>query len=128
MTQAVQALHPVLLVVFDVPMPEPLFATHPIEGGGAIGLVLDARPGDGPVMTLSLSRKAGGGNFAADADDGAFADSVVGRSLDGLRRMHPVGSALPLLAPLAGGDGARNSGKCHLDLDHYHVLDVAIET
>ena len=124
MTQAVQDAWPVLLVVFDVPMPAPLFAAHPIEEGGAVALLLDAHAAVGPMMSVRLLQKAGG-QFPEVAPDG----------LDALRRVHPVGAALPMLAMLArqeageGREGGKGGGDAdvRLDFDRYHSLQVVIE-
>ena len=67
-TQAMQGAGPVLLVVFDVPMPAPLFATHPVEEGGAIALVLAAPVGEGPTIALELLHKPGGERPAGAAE------------------------------------------------------------
>lgn len=120
MTQAVQAERPVLLVVFDVPMPAPLFATHPIEEGGSVALMLDARANTGPTMTVRLLQ-----DTRARAQ--APFNDVVPHGLDALRRVHPVGAALPILALLAGGNTGEGSARVQLDLDRYHVLQVAID-
>lgn len=127
MTQAVQAMHPVLLVVFDVPMPAPLFATHPIEEGGAIALVLDARAGAGAVMKVTLQKGTAEG--PAHGEAAADTDAADGnRELDALRRVHPVGAALPILAMLARSEaGANRGGQARLELDRYHALQVVIE-
>ena len=123
-TQAMQGAEPVLLVVFDVPMPAPLFATHPVEEGGAIALVLAASVGKGPMIALDLLRKpsgerpAGAGKAACGQQHAALA------GLEDLRRMHPVGAALPLLSLLARSEAG---GQTHLDYDRCHALRVAVE-
>jgi hypothetical protein len=130
MVQAAQGVGPVLLVVFDVPMPEPLFSAHPIEGGGAVALVLDGRAESGPLLSASLESTTG------PVPDGALPDVPLSDSPDirdvfhALRGVHPVGAALPLLASLArsGADTAGGTvGSTRLALDRYHALQVAIE-
>ena len=126
LSQAVEAPGPVLLVVFDLPMPAPLFATHPIEGGGALALVLDAGADCGPTLMLQVIRKADG-ERPGDLPD------TVPDGLEALRRVHPVGKALPFLARLAQlGQGAQGPPGGNLpallDLDRYHSLQVTIES
>ena len=128
MIQAVQGARPVLLVVFDLPMPAPLFAAHPIEEGSAIALVLDAHAGEGPAMSARLLPKA-------DGESGDIAPDGVA----GLHGVHPLGPALPMLALLAreeaghrcpgGESGAPGTDRNHvrLDFDRYHSLQVVIE-
>ena len=123
MAQAGQATGPVLLVVFDLPMPEPLFSTHPSEGGGAIALVLDAQATQGPLLTASLSGAAAPGDLPA--------------ALHALRRTHPVGPALQLLRLLAvhesagrsshDADGEGAGEQTRLELDRYHSLLVTVQ-
>ena len=121
MSQAAEALRPVLLVVFDLPMPAPLFATHPIEGGGALALVLDARAGGGPTMRVQLLRRA----EAAPPAEPAVA---LPAGLAALRRVHPVGTALSMLAQLACAPGTVPKLRpTQLDLDSYHSLRISIE-
>ncbi len=150
MTQVVLAAQPVLLVVFDVAMPPPLFATHPIEGGGALALVLRADDEPGARMAVRLVRRADGAQVdsqhdapravqwtTSDARDaGPPADIPDG--LAPLRRVHPLGAALPMLARLAGwgrpGTGAAESarreisppGRFTFSYDRYHSLEVTI--
>ena len=95
-------------------MPAPLFATHPIEGGGALALVLAADGKQGPALTVRLARRA-----AIDVSSGdAAADP-----LRELRRIHPIGPALPMLAHLA----AATSGWSSMAFDRYHSLEVGVD-
>lgn len=112
----IDATRPVLLVVFDVPMPAPLFATHPVEEGGAIALVLDSQMGTGPTIRARLLPRSEG-----------HPPDAVPEGLGALRRMHPVGAALPLLLLLAGGGPDRGGGQVHLDFDRYHVMQLTVE-
>lgn len=135
MTQAVAAPHPVLLVVFDVPMPAPLFATHPIAQGGAVAMVLDANAREGPALAVSLVKREGarscgvgatGANDAVGLNDAPGTDGCrvpVPASLAGLRQMHPVGPALPMLAMLSRAV----CGHARLAFDRYHDLQIAVE-
>jgi hypothetical protein len=128
MSQAVESARAVLLVVFDVAMPDPLFATHPIEGGGALALVIDPA-GAGPTMRLRLDRQTAAASTAGNPDEGFPA------GLDELRRVHPVGPALPMLARLARArncpgrvfDDGRGTAAGMLAFDSYHCLHVSIE-
>ncbi len=133
MSQAVETARAVLLVIFDVAMPDPLFATHPIEGGGALALVLDPT-GSGPTMRLRLARQTGSVLTAGEPEQS------LPPGLDALRRVHPVGPALPLLAGLAGFVGLAGAGGSGwavgdspgsaagtLAFDGYHCLHVSID-
>jgi hypothetical protein len=131
MAQATTSPRPVLLVVFDVAMPAPLFATRPIDGGGAVALVL-AAGGGGPRIDARLTRLdragdgAGGHLDATDSSTGGdrgepLVDPAV-RLPPALRRVHPVGPALPLLGHLAAG----TSGRLSLPFDRYHSLEITI--
>ena len=124
LVQATTTPRPVLLVVFDVPMPAPLFATRPIEGGGAIALVLAAGGGERMLAARLGRRDSGGGDIGsigerADVDGTAQAAERVPAAL---RRVHPVGPMLPLLGHLAAGTRGRST----LALDRYHSLEITI--
>ena len=124
LAQASMSPRPVLLVVFDVAMPAPLFATRPIEGGGAIALVLAAGGGERTLAARVTPRGAEG------CDDGSVGERAspdgAGRTADRvpapIRRVHPVGPALPLLGYLA----SRTRGRSTLPLDRYHSLEITI--
>ena len=94
MSQAAASARPVLLVVFDVPMPAPLFATHPIDGGGRAGAGAGFR---------SRSRPEDAGAAGAGRDGGRIEEpaAAAARRPAGVARVHPVGEALPMLARLA---------------------------
>jgi len=85
----------VLLVAYDVPMPPPLLAMHPIAAAGGLALVL--APGDAgrDVTVLRLEIVP-----AADAEISRMPD----RMLEALRLANPVGRAIPLLVPIARGE------------------------
>jgi hypothetical protein len=120
MSQAVQSKRPVLVVVFDMVMPAPLFAAHPIEGGGAIALVLSADDNAGPGLVVRLSRR---GSAQSNAEARASAESRAARGLpEELRRVHPIGPALPMLVHLA----TQTSGRSSLAFDRYHSLEISI--
>ncbi|WP_051362207.1 beta-ketoacyl synthase chain length factor [Solimonas soli] len=84
-----------LLVVFDVPAPEPLLAARPL--GCAASCALWLKPDDGtaaPLGTLELA--------LADAPQSTLADAA----LEGLRLANPALRALPLLRAIARGEAA----------------------
>jgi hypothetical protein len=79
---------PVLLVAYDAPYPEPLYATRPTADPFAVGLVLVAvGSGGGTPITASLS-------------DGT-ARKMPSAELERMRLGTPAGRSLPLLAQLA---------------------------
>ena len=84
-------------------------ATHPIEGGGAIALVLEAGPGAGPTVRLQVVRESEGIPGAHPGEPAA----VPSIGLSGLRETHPVGAALPLLTLLAGWQWCRSPRQAH---------------
>lgn len=87
---------PVLLVVFDQPALEPIYATRPLVAPFATALLLTPEPRADSIATLSLAS----GNDATEL-------SVCGDpALERLRRGNPAARMLPLLAALAG-DGSR---------------------
>jgi hypothetical protein len=91
---AQQPPQPVLLIAYDSPYPEPLYAARPVPDSFAVGLVLNA--GDSPngiPITVELVREA--------------PSSVTDRSLESLRGSIPAARALPLLIQLARGKPGR---------------------
>lgn len=86
---------PVLLIVHDVPYPEPLNATRPIPDAFAVALALASpeRPGSGPVVCAECVEAA-----PSNLDDEA---------LDAMRRRIPAARSLPLLALLARAQSGR---------------------
>ena len=90
-TEVMEAQAPVLLVVYDHPLPPPLDVTRPITAPFAVALVL-APPGAGRDITLAFD--------AAPATDWLPSQS----SLHGLARGNPAAQSLRLLEHLARGD------------------------
>lgn len=79
---------PVLLVAYDVPPPEPLYATRPIAQAAAVALALSTEPQAALAqLTLRLSTEP-----ETVCDDPA---------LEALRLANPASRALPLLQALA---------------------------
>lgn len=91
----VEAL-PVLLLAYDIPPPEPLFATRPIAQPAAVAFAL-RKPDSGLPVLASLTLKLEG-------------DAVKSRceaaGLEALRVANPAARALPLLIALARGEAA----------------------
>jgi hypothetical protein len=83
---------PVVLIAYDAPYPEPLYATRPVPDAFAVGLVLTA-DGTGPTITVSTS----------DAQP----DTMDVPSLESIRAGIPAARSLPLLARLASSESGR---------------------
>lgn len=80
-----------LLVVFDVPAPEPLLSARPLTSAASCALVLSTQRGDEPRAALSLRLTQEAETVMQDA------------ALEALRVGNPALRALPLLALLAQG-------------------------
>ena len=87
----------VLLVLYDVPQPVPLFNQHPIGCAASIALVLARAGGPATHATLRLALE-----HAPVAAESTLADS----GLETLRTSNPATRALPLLVALARGGHA----------------------
>jgi hypothetical protein len=81
---------PVLLCLYDAPLPEPLGACRPMSGVFGAALVLSAQPVPG-VPRLRV----------AYHEDPPVAEATSLPALDALRRTHPIARILPLLEMLA---------------------------
>lgn len=90
--QALSERHPVLLVVHDTPMPEPLHDVRPLAT--AFGLALVLRP-ERSAQTLAAVELA--------LVDGAAETRMHDAGLEALRLGNPAARGLPLLAALARG-------------------------
>lgn len=90
--QATVEARNVLLVAYDVPMPPPLLALHPVAAAGGLALVLapDAVASDIARLRLEITPAAM-----------APVSKMSERGLEALRLANPVGRAIPLLAPIA---------------------------
>jgi hypothetical protein len=104
----------VLLVAYDVPMPPPLLALHPVAAAGGLALVLAPDTVARDVATLSLEVIP-----AATATASKMSDRV----LEALRLANPVGRAIPLLTPIALGE----SRSVVLELNAENVLRVQVD-
>ena len=104
----------VLLVAYDVPMPPPLLAIHPVAAPGGLALLLTPGTAPGAVATLRLEVRSG-----AVATETVLRD----RRLEALRLANPVGRAIPVLAPIARGESA----SAVLALNASNALHVRID-
>lgn len=94
--QVASQRQPVLLVVFDVPAPEPLLHARHLTCSASCALWLDAAPGPAPLARLQLALST---ETETPLDD---------PTLEALRLGNPALRALPLLHALARGlAGAR---------------------
>jgi beta-ketoacyl synthase-like protein len=84
---------PVLLCVYDAPLPEPLNARRPTSGAFGVALVLAPEPPEAAIARLSV------GYSAAPADPGAWEPRAPG--LRRLAAANPAARSLRLLEALA---------------------------
>ena len=78
-----------LLVAYDLPAPEPLWAKRPLAAPFGVALLLTAEPHTGTLGHMQLQ-------FAPGS-----ATTLESEALEGLRRSNPAARALPLLCSLA---------------------------
>jgi hypothetical protein len=104
----------VLLVAYDVPMPPPLLAMHPIAAAGGLALALAPEEGERDIARLRLEIVTG----AAAADS-----KMPDRRLEALRLANPAGRALPLLTSVA----RRESRDVLLGLNAENALRIQID-
>jgi hypothetical protein len=96
---AVQATvndHPVTLIAYDVPYPEPLQAVRPMAAVFGVALVLSPQRTDRALAALTIA-------LPDTVSDGT---RMVDAALEQLRLANPAAHALPLLAAIARGDTA----------------------
>jgi len=93
--QTVTQNHPTLLVSFDVPAPQPLYAARPLRDAASCALLLGADQGDGALARLGIAQCD---EAETELDDAA---------LEAHRRGNPALRALPLLRLLAAGQSGR---------------------
>ena len=96
---AVQATvqdHPVTLIAYDVPYPEPLHAVRPIDTMFGMALVLTPDRTDRALAALTIEM----------ADAAPDATRMADVALERLRLANPAARALPLLAAIARRDTA----------------------
>ncbi len=92
--QATLGNRSVLLVVYDLPFPEPMHQAEPISEPLAIALVIQpAQDGDADQLTIELAAET-------DRGDPGMADPAWER----LRREVPAGRLLPLLEAMVRGE------------------------
>jgi Beta-ketoacyl synthase, N-terminal domain len=95
--QCIETRRPVLLVVSDVPYPEPLLGARPMADSFGVALVIDAAEAPGVVARLSL--RTLGGEASADTP-------CSDAGLDAVRRGIPAARCLPLVECIARGERA----------------------
>jgi hypothetical protein len=93
-TQCVAEQVPVLLAVFDVPFPEPLYAITPGHQPFGVALVLEADP----------RHSLAGLEIAVETGDGLRATAMKDAQLETLRCDSSATRSLPLLAACIGGE------------------------
>ena len=103
----------VLLVCYDLPMPEPMFRLWPLGASCAVALLLGAQPAGGTLATVDVARISGRTLDVATMSDTA---------LEGLRNANPAARALPLLQCIANREACRLG----FDLDPYAMLQVDV--
>jgi Beta-ketoacyl synthase, N-terminal domain len=82
----------ILLVAYDVPMPPPLLALHPVAAAGGLALVLAPGATSPGVARLQLE--------VAPAET-AMTSTMPDPGMEALRLANPVGRAIPLLTAIA---------------------------
>lgn len=82
---------PVLLVVYDLPVPPPMDEARPITQGFAMALVLAPPSAEAP-LTVRIGLEQGGGGDVRPLSD---------RALERLRLNNPAARSLPLLCAMA---------------------------
>ncbi|HSD52644.1 MAG TPA: beta-ketoacyl synthase chain length factor, partial [Burkholderiales bacterium] len=92
--QAVIEAREVLLVAYDLPLPLPMRALHPVADGAGVALVLAPAPGPGTLATLVIEVGAG------------HSTRIAAPALEKLRLSNPPMRALPLLLAVARGEDA----------------------
>lgn len=111
--QATLGNRPVLLVVYDLPFPEPMHQAEPISEPLAIALVIQpARKGDADQLKIELAAET-------DRGDPGMAD----RAWERLRREVPAGRLLPLLEAMVRGEPR----EFPLALDETSGLDLSYQ-
>lgn len=99
-----------LLVIYDVPPPPPLYATRPIAQPAALALRLVRRPTHRSLGHLSLC-------------EAQKEDTLSDATLEALRQSNPALRALPLLQALA----RRTSGVIGIRADANRLLGVELK-
>ena len=92
--QAVTEARAVLLVAYDLPVPAPLHALHPVPEGAGVALVVAPAGAARALATLAIEVASGGATLLAEP------------ALEALRLANPAARALPLLRAVARGENA----------------------
>ncbi|MCZ7566325.1 MAG: beta-ketoacyl synthase chain length factor [Burkholderiales bacterium] len=115
-TQAAIEQRDMLLVAYDLPMPAPLYALHPIDCGAGLALVLRPQPRGASLARLTLG-------LAPGADETTAVTAMRAPELEALRCANPTLRALALLAPIA----RREDATVLLPLDGGDALRVRVD-
>jgi hypothetical protein len=92
--QAKSVNHPVLLLVHDLPYPEPLNSVRPVQGLFSLALLLSAHHDDRARYTLTLDPGA--------ANQDTYQETIMADELlERFRLGNPAARALPLLVAIA---------------------------
>jgi hypothetical protein len=92
--QAKSVNHPVLLLVHDLPYPEPLNSVRPVQGLFSLALLLSAHHDDRARYTLTLDTGA--------ANQDTYQETIMADELlERFRLGNPAARALPLLVAIA---------------------------
>ncbi len=122
-SQCVAGQRAVLLVVADVPYPEPLHSQRPLPDAFGVALLISPRtagdealhPASQPEMSLRLVARTPAAN--PQPEPSRCGDA----RLEALRQTLPAGRALPLLQALAAGSAAQ------VVIDHLDTLALVLE-
>jgi Beta-ketoacyl synthase, N-terminal domain len=101
----------VLVVCYDVPLPEPLYAIEPHSHACGVAMVLGLAANDLSLAAIEVARIPGRPLEIASMADAALEELRIGS---------PAGQALPLLQCLA----SRQTRRLGFDLDAHAVLQV----
>lgn len=92
--QAATEVREVLMVAYDLPVPAPLHALHPVEDGAGVALLLAPVGAPGRLATLGVALGAGAET------------RMAAPALEALRCANPALRALPVLRAVASGENA----------------------
>ena len=96
---------PTLLVVYDVPAPEPLLAKRPVQYPAGVGLLLTPEPTSNSLCSICIETTE------------CVATHMPDKLLETLRMTNPAARALPLLSLLAKGE----DGEVILQMPHGNI-------
>lgn len=103
----------VILIVYDLPYPEPLHTTRPISASFGTALVLTPQAGERSLACLDIELTCDGGTLT----------TMIDPALEQLRTGNPAARSLPLLALLA----RREAGTVALPYVAGNRIDVSVE-